>query len=198
MDPKTAQSLSWLLDTVDSAQRASLSQIFPMIYEDLRRVAHRYMEREKSDHTLQPTALVNEAFMRIRERGAAISGEGHALALAAIAMRHILVDHARKRNAKKRGGGGAGFALSGGESSDNRAVEILELDDLIARLAELDPRRARVVELRFFAGMTNEEIASAIGVARSTVVEDWSVARAWLRSQLRGGGVGTMAPPTDR
>ena len=195
MDPSAAKSLSAFLDRVDQPRRESLSQLFPLIYEDLRKVAHRYMAAEKSDHTLQPTALVNEAFVRVRSGGAAISDEHHALALAAIAMRHILVDHARRRTSLKRGGGAREFALSGDEAVSSREVEILELDELIKKLGELDPRRARVVELRFFAGMTNEEIASAIGIARSTVVEDWKVASAWLRAQLRGGMAGPDVQP---
>ncbi|MEZ6234783.1 MAG: ECF-type sigma factor [Phycisphaerales bacterium] len=187
MDQDTSRSLSVLLECVNETERASLTRIFPLIYEDLRRVARRYMNQQSSNHTLQPTALVNEAFMRIRDAGGAINGEGHALAIAAVAMRSILVDHARRRTAQKRGGGARPVALSGGEAVDHRAVEVLELDDLLRRLAQLDPRRARVVELRFFAGMTNEEIAEALGVARSTVAEDWAVARAWLRVQLQLG-----------
>lgn len=185
MDRDAAESLSWLLDRVDDAERASLTQIFPMIYSDLRRVAQRYMSGERASHTLQPTALVNEAYLRVREHRGNVCGNAHALALAAVAMRRILVEHARRRNADQRGGGAQRIGLDGCErASDARDIEVLELDDLITRLAKLDARRARVVELRFFAGMTNEEIAEALRVARSTVAEDWSVARAWLQSQL--------------
>lgn len=186
MTPETSASLSRVLENVDKVERESLTRIFPLIYEDLRRIAHRYMEQQSSDHTLQPTALVNEAFMRIRDREASVSGQSHALALAAIAMRHILVDHARRSTAQKRGGGKRQLALNGSEGTGGIAVEILELNELLERLAALDPRRAKVVELRFFAGMTNAEIATALGIARSTVVEDWTVARAWLRVQLSG------------
>src|SRR5262245_40067920 len=175
MDEETAKSLSWLLDRVENAERARLSQVFPQIYDDIHRVAMRYLSSERACHTLTPTALVNEAFVRMRGRAADLRGESHALALAAIAMRRILVDHARQRAAQKRGNAARQFALNGGEASDHNAIEILELDDLITRLTELDPRRARVVELRFFADMTNEEIASALGVSRSTVIEDWGV-----------------------
>lgn len=185
-DPAKIESFTWLLGQVDESQRASLTRMFPLIYDDLRRVARRYMDSENVGHTLQPTALVNEAFMRVHERGASVRGEGHALALAAIAMRRILVDHARRRSALKRGGAARPFVLTGAEPSDHQDMELLELDELITRLAELDPRRARVVELKFFAGMTNDEIAAALGVARSTIAEDWSVARAWLRTQVRG------------
>ena len=187
MIPAPAQSASWLLERLDDAQRASLTQIFPAIYEDIYRVAQRYMGQERGSHTLTPTALVNEAFVRIHGRGIPVKEQTHALVLAAIAMRHILVEHARARKREKRGGGIQQIALSGDERSDRNEFEILELDDLLTQLAELDERRARVVELRFFSGMTNEEIASALGVARSTVAEDWSLARAWLGLQVRGG-----------
>lgn len=180
-----ARSISWLLERVDEGQRASLTQVFPLIYEDLRRVAQRYMAREQSSHTLQPTALVNEAYVRIRDRGVKLSGEEHVLALAAVAMRRILVDHARQRATAKRGGVLQRVELADVEKpNDPFELEILELDQLISRLAELDPSTARVVELRFFAGMSNDEIAAALGMARSTVAEHWSVARAWMRSRL--------------
>lgn len=183
MDPAAAQSLSWLLERVDHAERASLTEVFPLIYEDLREVAKRYMAAERGSHTLQPTALANEAFIRMRDRVGPVCGRSHAMALAAIAMRRILVDHARRRQAEKRDSGKR-VGLTGGELLPQE-VEVLEMDDLLTRLAELDARRARVVELRFFAGMSNEEIAAAIGIARSTVVEDWTVAKAWLKSQIR-------------
>jgi RNA polymerase sigma-70 factor (ECF subfamily) len=184
LDPAAAESLSWLLDQVDEAERVSLTQVFPLIYEDLRRVARRYMAQEKGSHTLQATALVHEAFVRIQEQGGHVHGQARVLALAALAMRHILVEHARRRAADKRGGGAQRISLQEEQTAGARDLEILELDELINRMAELDQRRARVVELRFFAGMSNEEIAAALGVARSTVAKDWSVARAWLRSEL--------------
>lgn len=185
MDPAAAESISWLLEHVDDAERASLTQVFPQIYEDLRRVARRYIAQERDGHTLQATALVHEAFVRIQDEGKRVRGQARVLALAALAMRHILVDHARRRAAGKRGSGAHRMSLKGEDAAGIHCdPEILELDELINRLAELDQRRARVVELRFFAGMSNDEIAAAMGVARSTVAEDWSVARAWLRSQL--------------
>lgn len=188
MDRGAGGSLSWLLERFDDAERASLTRIFPMIYDDLRRVAQRYMAREKASHTLQPTALVNEAFVRIRDRGGRFGGHEHVLALAAVAMRRILVDHARSRATAKRGGAAQRVALAGDElKTDSIDLEILELDELISRLSQLDATAARVVELRFFAGMTNDEIATALDLARSTVAEHWSVARAWLRSQLGEG-----------
>lgn len=184
MDEMTAQSLTWLSTRVGDEGRANLTQLFPLIYEDLRKLAHRYMDDERSGHTLQPTALVNEAFVKLSSTGRLVRGESHALALAAIAMRSILVDCARARLSLKRGGQDQRFALTGNEASGQRDIDILELNDLLTRFAQLDARRARVVELRFFAGMTNDEIADAIGVARSTIAADWVVAKAWLGSQL--------------
>ncbi len=186
MERETAQSVTALLSTAEEPDRVRLTQVFPLIYDELRRVAQRYMSSDRKDHTLQATALVNEAFMRMRQGDVSIRGEAHALALAAVAMRCILVDHARRRGSLKRGGRSAQrYSLSDVEAGEGRELEILELDDLLRRYAELDPRRARVVELRFFAGMTNDEISVALGVARSTVVEDWAVARAWIRAQLK-------------
>lgn len=198
MDANATESLSRLLEHVDGAHKERLTRIFPLIYDDLRRIARRYMSSQSSDHTLQPTALVNEAFLRIRDRQTPLQGQSHALAVAAVAMRCILVDHARARLTQKRGGAAGGEGGDAGphrefslrvedepaSASQHRDVSILELDDLLKRLHELDARRARVVELRFFGGMTNDEVAAALGMARSTVAEDWSVARAWLRVQL--------------
>lgn len=183
MHPETSASIARLLDHVDDAQRDHLASIFPLIYEDLRRIAQRYMHGQRSSHTLQATALVNEAYLKIERHGGALVHREHALALAAVAMRNILVDHARGKATLKRNGT-PGISLQGADANDDRALEVLELDDLLQRLAALDPRRARVVELKFFAGMTNEEIATALSLARSTVAEDWAVARAWLRVQL--------------
>src|SRR5262245_58630229 len=145
MDATTCQSVSWLLDRVDDAQRASLTKIFPLSYEDLHQAAQRLMAGENVSHTLQPTALVHEAFVRLRDHGIPLRGQAHVLALAAIAMRRILVDHARQRDALKRGGAANRVMLAEDDAIDRSDVEVLELDDLITRLAELDPRRARVV-----------------------------------------------------
>lgn len=187
MDEITARSLARVLETVQPEARAGISQIFPQIYDELRHVARRYLDQRQGDHTLQPTALVNEAFLRVRSTGSSVESDRHALALAAVAMRCILVDHARRRSAGKRGGDHRRVALNDVDGADSRKMEVLELDDLLHRYAELDPRRAHVVELRFFAGLTNDEIAQTLGVARSTVAEDWAVARAWLRVQLNNG-----------
>jgi len=192
MDAITRQSVSWVIERADPNVRADLDRFFPVIYDDLRRIAHRYMSDGDSRRTLQPTALVHEAFVRLHDHGGLVKSEGHALALGAVAMRCILVDYARGRLMQKRGGGRRALSLNGAEVSARRDFEILELHDLINRLAELDARRARVVELRFFGGMTNEQIAEVIGVARSTVAADWRVAQVWLRTQI-----GSVDPERD-
>ncbi len=164
------------------------SQLLPRVYGELRAVAARYLDRERADHTLQPTALVHEAYVRLAHHDRQWRGSVHFLAAAAVAMRCVLVDHARAKRADKRNGGARVDLATGGGPDARRECEVLELDDLLARLRQLDARKARVVELRFFAGMTNDQIAEVLDVARSTVAEDWAVARAWLASQLGAKG----------
>lgn len=161
--------------------------LLPEVYSALRSIAERFLSRERPDHTLQPTALVHEAFLRLSAKDQRYLDAPHLLATAASAMRRILVDHARRRCAKKRGHRGA--LAETDELADplsEREATVLELDELIARLTTIDKRKARVVELRLFGGMTLEQVAEALGVARSTIADDWSVARAWLASRLVG------------
>ncbi|MEC9372686.1 MAG: sigma-70 family RNA polymerase sigma factor [Planctomycetota bacterium] len=155
-------------------------------YAELRRIAAAYLRNERVDHTLQPTALVHEAYLRLAEsRSTRWSSAGEFRAMAAGAMRRILIDHARRRGAEKRGGGWLRVALNeslvGGPDSN---VDIISLDEALSALAELDERKARVVELRFFGGMTLAEIADTIGISPKTVEADWYMARAWLYSRL--------------
>ncbi|MGE3180428.1 MAG: ECF-type sigma factor [Phycisphaerae bacterium] len=185
MDAVVSQTLSRLLMTADKHDHETIERLFPQIYNELHRIAQGYMRGESPAHTLQPTALVHEAFVRVQQRGIRVEDERHALAVAAVAMRCILVDHARRRSAVKRGGDAQRLSLDQAKSALNRDFEILELDELITRYAQIDLRRAKVIELRIFGGLTNDEIATALQIARSTVAEDWSVARAWLRMQLQ-------------
>lgn len=166
---------------------AAASELLPKVYGELRDLASAYLDRERAGHTLQPTALVHEAYVRLARGDRPWNGSVHFLAAAAVAMRRVLVDHARRRHADKRDGGsrvelGEGVAMAG-----RRELELLELDDLLQRLRQLDPRKASVVELRFFAGMTTDQVAEALDLSRSTAAEDWAVARAWLATQLRPG-----------
>ncbi|MBI1786438.1 MAG: sigma-70 family RNA polymerase sigma factor [Acidobacteria bacterium] len=165
----------------------ALDRLIPIVYEDLRRVAARYMRSEQPGHTLQTTALVHEAYMRLtREQDRTWENRAHFFAVAAQIMRNLLVDHARAAAREKRGGGAAHLALD--EESGLTAVDpdvLLALDDAMRRLAEVDPRASRIVELRYFVGLSNEEVADVIGTTERTVRRDWNTAKAWLRAELR-------------
>lgn len=170
----------------DAADRhLATAALLSLVYQELRVLAAKYISREQAGISVQPTALVHEAYLRMADGRREWRSEAHFMAIAAIAMRNVLVDHARRKAAQKRGGGVTNIALEPCEPClAEKAMEVLELDELLTRLAQLDPRRARVVELKFFAGMTNEQIAEALDIARSTVADDWAVARAWLATQL--------------
>lgn len=167
--------------------RAALNRLMPLVYEELRQLAGGYLVRERHDHTLQPTALVHEAFLRLVDhRSIQWQGRAHFLALAATLMRQLLIDHARKHRAEKRGGGGARVTLHEGDAViEARSVELIALDEALSALAAVDPRQARVIELRFFGGLTIEEAAEVLAVSPATVKLDWSLARAWLVRELR-------------
>jgi RNA polymerase sigma factor (TIGR02999 family) len=169
--------------------RAELDALVPLVYDELRRLARSYLRRERPDHTLQPTALVHEAFERlVDQRSVEWEGRSHFMAIAAIAMRRLLLQHAEKRRAVKRGSGkqsltldDSAAALLGGEIDIG---EILDLNACLQRLADLEPRHAQLVELRVFAGMTMTECATHLGTSLRTAERDWRVASAWLRREL--------------
>jgi RNA polymerase sigma factor (TIGR02999 family) len=170
---------------------APAEDIFPVIYSELRRVARRYLGRERKNHTLQPTALVNEAWLRLEnEHGAEWQGRTHGLALAAQAMRRLLVDHGRHQKRQKRGGGVAPVALDDLMKAATTAAvpveDLLTLEAALTRLETIDPRAAQVVSLRFFSGMSSPEVAEHLGVSLRTVEADWTHARAWLKRELSG------------
>lgn len=171
-----------------STDRArSPATLLPQAYDELRALAGRYLAGERAEHTLQPTALVHEAWVRLSAGSPRFADRTHFFAVAATAMRRILVDHARARSTGRRRHTDASVSVSSAEV-DAGAVdfEVLELDDLLEQLSRFDERKARMVELRFFGGLTNDQIAGVLGVARSTVAEDWVVARAWLASRVLG------------
>lgn len=182
-----------LFDKVHSGDRSAAGELLGMVYDELHQLARRYMDQERNDHTLQPTALVHEAFLKLfHHRDARWESREHFLGMAGQAMRFVLVDHARARAAKKRGGQRTKVLLD--EALDlyqERAVDLLALDDALDALAQVDPELARVVELRFFAGMTVTEVARALGVSTRTVERGWCTARAWLRKEVAT----TVAPP---
>lgn len=172
--------------TVTPDPDAQVPALMPLVYEELRRIAARYMRQERPGQTLQPTALVNEAFLRLAGDGRTrFAGKTHFVAIAAIAMRRILVERARARRALKRGGGPARVTLDEGLlAHTGRPIDVIALDEALQRLEALDPEQVRIVELRYFGGLTVEETAAAIGVSPATVKRQWTVARAWLKRAL--------------
>ncbi|MEL6108081.1 MAG: sigma-70 family RNA polymerase sigma factor [Planctomycetota bacterium] len=183
-----AETTEILLALAERSPEAA-DRLVPRVYEELKRIAEAVMRRERKDHTLQPTALVNEAFLRLID-GTRIrwQSRAHFFAVAATVMRRILVNHARGRGAQKRGGDGSRIPLHNEIAvvCDESDVSVLELDALLDQLAELNERHAKVVELRFFADLTIEEVAESLGVSDWTVKNDWRVARAWMLRQLDG------------
>ena len=165
-------------------------RLLPMVYDQLRALAGSYFRDQQGAQTLEPTALVHEAFVRLIDRsGEGWADERHFLAVAALAMRQILTDHARKRRAAKRGGGWRRVTLSaarGGRPAHD--VDLVDLDDALTELADLDARHARIVQMRFFGGMTTSQIADIFEVSRTTIDNDWRTARAWLNARLGGAG----------
>jgi RNA polymerase sigma factor (TIGR02999 family) len=163
-----------------------------LVYDELRLLARRYLAHERPDHTFQPTDLVHEACARLGERAdASFQDRAHFVATAARAMRSILVDHARAKLADKRGGGAQRVTLresvAGAAGDGDAGIDVLALDDALERLARFDPRKAQIVELRFFGGRSIAETAEALGISHMTVSSDWRVARAWLAAELEPG-----------
>ena len=179
--------MTLLLQNWRQGDQAALAQIAEIVDRELHRLAASYLRRERPGHTLQPTALVNEAFLRLVGQAAHADWESrsHFVAIAAHHMRQILVDYARRHRAAKRGAGVTVIALDDAHAvSDPRSVDLLALDESLARLAEVDPRKARAMELKFFGGLEMAEIASVLGVSVKTVEKDVRLAAAWLRSAL--------------
>lgn len=181
----------------ESGESASgLELLMPLVHTQLAEIAHRALRKERHGHTLSTTALVNEAYIKLSEQDRARwQNRSHFLAIASVVMRRILVNYAEARLAGKRGGGVVHVSLEevSGLIGDDRALELVEVDQLLARLAEFDPRAARVVECRFFAGMSVDETAETLNLSPITVKRDWSVARAWLKRELtqRAGNGGS-------
>ena len=170
----------------DTRRAAPAAEQLPAtVYAELRRIAQRFMRGESSGHTLQPTALVHEAFLRVAgHQSVAASSPTHVRALFAQAMRRILVDHARRRQARKRGGERIRVALDERLLTASTEEDLLDLDATMTKLAQLDPAQARLVELRIFGGMTVAEAATELGISKRTAEREWTAARAWLRREL--------------
>ena len=180
-------NLTDLLREWRDGDKAALDKLTPLVYDELRRIAHRYVRRERNGHTLQTTALVNEAYMRLAgERKIEWENRAHFFAVTARVMRHILTDYARRRSYAKRGGEARQVPLAEAYvMSEERAAELVILDEALAELAKLDPRKSRVVELRYFGGLSLEETAEVLEVSLMTVRRDWRAAKAWLFRSMK-------------
>lgn len=184
-DPLRADEVTRLLKSAADGSATAASDLLPLVYDALRSLAAEMFRDERTGHTLQPTALVHEAYMRLVQLpDVHWRSRGQFFVIAAKAMRNILVDHARGRDRQKRGGGWSRMTLDGVAASDT--VDMVALDEALRRLAALDERKARLVELRFFGGLSADDAADLLGIARSTAAEDWRMARAWLHRELRG------------
>ena len=184
-DASARHDVSRLLAAWSKQDAAARDALVPIVYEELRRLAHHYMRGEHAGHTLQTTALVNEAYLRLVDlERIEWRSRGHFFAIAATLMRRILVDHARDRGRDKRGGGVVLTSLGDKAIAPATNIDILALDEVLDRLGAMDSQQASIVELRFFAGLTIEETADALGISPATVKRDWTWAKAWLYQQL--------------
>ena len=184
---QSSDDITHLLIRWNSGDQAALDKLMPLVYGELRRLASNYLRRERQDHTLQPTALVNEAYLRlVQQRSANWQNRAQFYGVAAHLMRRILVDHARLKHAEKRGGAGQQrlSITSAGEVSTKPDLDVLALHEALEELATFDPQQSRIVELKFFGGLSIEETAEVMGLGHATVERDWKLARAWLRRKL--------------
>lgn len=187
MQNPAREEVTALLGQLADGDGAAASRLIPIVYDELRRLAGGYMRRERREHTLQPTALVHEAYLKlIEQRAVDWQGRAHFFAIAAQTMRRILVDHARGHLRDKRGGGMIPVPLEEAlVFSPEQSSELVRLDASLERLAKLDPRQSRIVELRFFGGLTVEQTAELLGISPKTVKRDWSMAKAWLHGDMK-------------
>lgn len=186
--PQQEHEITQLLAEWREGNQAALDELYPLVYDELHRLARRYMSRERKGHTLQTTALINEAYVRlVDQRNVHWANRSHFFAISAQIMRRILIDHARRHAYAKRGGGAQQVSF---DETATVALgdlsEFLRLDEALKSLAELDPRRSQVVELKYFGGLNNDEIAGVLKISKNTVIRDWNMARAWLYRQLTG------------
>ena len=186
MKSKRSPRVTELLGKLQPGDPRTAEQLFADVYTELRALAARYLRRERQNHTLQPTALVHEAYLKLHgETRVDWRGQAHFLAIASQAMRQILVDHARRRGAAKRGGSRHRIALDDNVLIEsNRDVDLLALEDALTKLTKLDPRQAQMIELRFFAGLSIAEAAKVMGMSKRSAEREWTMVRAWLRREL--------------
>ena len=176
------KSISQLLTEWRDGDETALNRLIPLVYEELRRLAHHYLRHERPGHSLQTTDLVNEAYLRLVDhRGMRWQNRAHFYAVSAQAMRRILVDHARSRSCAKRGGGERRVEIDEvADLTQQKAIEMIMLDDALTKLSALDQRKSKIVELRYFGGMSVEETAEVLGISPVTVMREWSTAKGWL------------------
>lgn len=181
------EGITQLLVDWEKGDQAAMEKLMPLVYSELRRLATNYLRRERAGHTLQPTALVNEAYLKlVDQRNARWQNRAHFFGIAAQLMRRILVDHARQRQAVKRGGADQQrLSITSAETVIKQPeIDLLALNEAMDELAQMDPQQGRIVELKFFGGLSIEEIAEVLSIGHATVERDWKMARAWLRKQL--------------
>ncbi|MGB8510353.1 MAG: sigma-70 family RNA polymerase sigma factor [Pyrinomonadaceae bacterium] len=180
------EDVTQILQEMSGGDKDAPARLMPLVYDELRRLANHYLRQERPDHTLQPTALVHEAYLKLIDQTRVDwQNRAHFFGVAAQSMRRILVDHARRHQASKRGGPQQKLSLDEAVNhAQTRDVDLVRLDDALHALAALDARQSRVVELRFFGGLTIEETAEALGISPATVKADWSMAKAWLRREI--------------
>jgi RNA polymerase sigma factor (TIGR02999 family) len=188
--PPRQHEITELLAEWRDGNQSALDELYPLVYNELHRLARRYMSRERKGHTLQTTALINEAYVRlVDQKNVQWANRSHFFAISAQIMRRILIDHARRHAYAKRGGGAQQVSLEEAATiTPDQSRELLRLDEALKSLAEMDTRRSQVVELRYLGGLNNEEIAGVLHVSENTVTRDWNMARAWLYQQLTGSG----------
>ncbi len=190
MAAPTSPQVTQLLLAWNAGDKAALDQLIPIVYEELHRIARRYMHKERGGHQLQTTALLNETYLRLIDvRQTEWQNRAHFFAIAARLMRQVLVDFARQQHFQKRGGGAVQVSLAEALTIEAKAnQDVVALDEALHKLAQLDERKSQVVELRFFGGLTEEEIAEVLHVSTDTVRRDWRLAKSWLFNFLSGGG----------
>jgi RNA polymerase sigma factor (TIGR02999 family) len=186
--PDSPGEITILLAEMKRGNSEALPKLIPLLYDELRRLAGHFLREERPGHTLQPTALVHEAYLKLAGQRAGFENRAQFMAVAAQAMRRILVDYARGRVAAKRGGGMAlldiEIATTGAAATVEQSEELLAIDEALERLAAIDPKQAKVVEMRYFGGLTVEETAAALDIAPRTVKREWAMAKAWLRVEI--------------
>ncbi len=187
------RNVTEVLADLQRGEPDAVERLFPVVYGELRALAGHYFSARRGGHTLQPTLLADEVFMKlVRKTDVSWESRAHFFAVAAKAMRDLLVDHARSKRARKRGGDRQRIALTAvdadGARVEDGAIDLIDLEDALVQLGRIDPRQERIVELRFFAGLSVAETAHVLGVSERTVLYDWRMARAWLRAQLEDAG----------